>query len=119
MKAETIIKHIQESQLTGDEIRKIWAVLKEKSNANRQIAVHNFRVGDYVQFDCKHGHLHGIVTKRNRKTLTLDASNGRIWRVPPDMLSESTQEEYEDAKQMESDLMKFGAIALRPRPRPR
>jgi hypothetical protein len=120
MKAETIIKHIQESQLTGDEIRKIWAVLKEKSNANRQIAVFDFPAGSYVKFLDKHGNvLHGLVMKRNRKTLTVSASDGRTWRVAPDLLTESTQEEYEDAKQRESDLMKFGAIALRPRPRPR
>lgn len=108
MKAETIIKHIQESQLTGDEIRKIWAVLKEKSNANRQIAVFDFPAGSYVKFLDKHGNvLHGLVMKRNRKTLTVAASDGRTWRVGPDLLSESTQEEYEESKESAQPFAEF------------
>ena len=99
MKAKTIIKHIQESALTHDEIREIWAVLKATSDTLRRVAVHNFSAGAYVKFVGKGGRgmLYGVVKKRNQKTLTIEVKGGQIWRVPPGMLVESSFEEYDEA----------------------
>ena len=99
MKAKTIIKHIQESALTSDEIREIWALLKAKSDTLRRVAVHSFSAGAYVKFVGKGGRgtLYGIVQKRNQKTLTIQVKGGNIWRVPPSMLAESSFEEYDEA----------------------
>lgn len=101
MKAKTIIKNIMESTLTREEVSTIWSALKRKSDMRRQVAVLDFTPGEYVKFTSKkgHGRVHGIVTKLNRKTVGLDASDGVHWRVTPEYLERSTEEEYNSAPQ--------------------
>ena len=62
------------------------------------MAVHNFKVGEYVKFMDKKGELvFGLIVKRNRKTVSVDASTGVKWRVGPDLLQASSPEEYAEA----------------------
>jgi hypothetical protein len=110
MTGTEIIEAIMEATLSTDEIRAIWDVLKAKSDSVRSVAVHKFRAGTYVMFAGRGqaGMVFGVIQKRNRKTLTVAAKNGKIYRVSPSLLTEVTVEQYDDAPGVDD-----GAIAFR------
>jgi preprotein translocase subunit YajC len=45
-----------------------------------------FRVGDRVEFEADFGIIGGTVMRINHKTATIDADDGRSWRVAPSFL---------------------------------
>ena len=108
-----LINHIMEADLTNEEIRELWATLKIKSGIRRQIAVAQLSVGDYVKFTSRkgHGEVYGVIKKLNQKTVSLLASNGVLWRVTPDILEPSTEEEHALAPTSESRVPQFGRFA--------
>src|SRR3989344_8272931 len=66
--------------------REIIKRLDFYSFARRKIQLMEFRVGDKVEFDTDHGTITGTVTRINQKTASIDANDGRGWRVSPGFL---------------------------------
>lgn len=54
--------------------------------AHRQML--EFKIGDWVTFEPEgHGRIKGMVTRYNRKSVTVIADDGRRWNVSPALLS--------------------------------
>jgi hypothetical protein len=67
--------------------REIVSRLQMISAVRRTTALAAFRVGDRVAFDADHGTVTGIVVRINQKTASIDADDGRSWRVSPGALN--------------------------------
>ena len=56
----------------------------------REVKAHQamlaFRVGDRVTFHTTHGSVAGVLTRYNRKTVTVVSDAGQHWNVAPDLL---------------------------------
>ena len=66
--------------------REIVKRLEFYSSTRRRMQLMSFRIGDSVEFDTDHGVVSGIVTRINQKTASIDANDGRGWRVAPAFL---------------------------------
>ena len=99
MKANTIIKRIQESKLSRKDLKEIANTIVHQMAALDAQSLYEYAPGDYVKWQSqKAGHLmFGIVRKLNRKSVGVDANDGRLWRVAPSFLERSSKEEYDKA----------------------
>lgn len=66
--------------------REIVRRLELYSSTRRKMQLMSFRVGDRVEFDDGYQILSGIVTRVNQKTASVQADDGRGWRVAPTLL---------------------------------
>ena len=99
MKANTIIKRIQESELSRADLKEIAnAIVHQMAILDAQ-SLYEYAPGDYVKWQSrKAGQLvFGIVRKLNRKSVGVDAKDGKLWRVSPSFLERSSKEEYDKA----------------------
>ncbi len=66
--------------------REIIMRLKFYSETRQKVQLMSFRIGDRVEFDTDQGFIDGVVIRINQKTATIDADDGRSWRVSPHFL---------------------------------
>ncbi|KKN73521.1 hypothetical protein LCGC14_0399630 [marine sediment metagenome] len=113
MKANTIIKRIRESKLSRKDLKEIANTIVYQMAALDAQSLYEYAPGDYVKWPSrKAGQLmFGIVRKLNRKSVGIDAKDGRLWRVAPSFLEKSSQEEYDKAPEFMVSLLRL------PRPR--
>jgi hypothetical protein len=67
--------------------REIVSRLKMIAAVRRTTALAAFRIGDHVAFETDHGTVTGTIIRINQKTASIDADDGRGWRVSPGALS--------------------------------
>jgi hypothetical protein len=77
--------------LTEEELVQLNHVIVARIRLMQQIRSHgqmmNFRLGQRVRFTSSSGQLvRGVITRHNRKSVTLIADDGMQWRVSPGML---------------------------------
>lgn len=86
-------------KLSEEELRRlnheIVARLQMISSVGRTTALAAFRIGDRVAFEAEHGTVTGIVVRINQKTASIEADDGRGWRVSPAALSKIAQSSTE------------------------
>lgn len=86
-------------KLSEQELRhlnhKIVSRLNMIAVARRSSALAAFRVGDRVAFEADHGTVTGTVVRINQKTASIDADDGRGWRVSPASLAKIAQSSTE------------------------
>jgi len=74
--------------MSGDELSEVVAAHNERRAILSRQAVRQFRAGDRVQFEGRHGRtLEGWVRKTNRKTINIETTDGMMWRVSPSLVS--------------------------------
>ena len=61
------------------------------TTVHRSAALAAFRIGDRVAFETDRGTMTGTVVRINQKTASIDADDGRGWRVCPGSLSKIVQ----------------------------
>lgn len=87
------MKKIDLSSMSEDELRalnrEIVRILDFYSSMRRKRALMAFRVGDRVAFDTDSASVVGTVIRINQKTASIDADDGRQWRVSPAFLRKS------------------------------
>lgn len=66
--------------------REILMRLKFYSETRQKAQLMSFRIGERVEFDTDQGFIDGVVIRINQKTATIDADDGRSWRVSPHFL---------------------------------
>ena len=66
--------------------REIINRLKFYSENRQKAQLMSFRIGDRVEFDTDQGFIDGVIIRINQKTATIDADDGRTWRVSPHFL---------------------------------
>ena len=66
--------------------RAIVERLKGLSRARRKIQLMAFKIGDAVEFAADGGFVDGVIVRLNQKTATIETSEGRGWRVSPQLL---------------------------------
>ncbi len=66
--------------------REIINRLKFYSETRQRVQLMSFRIGDRVEFDTDQGFIDGVIIRINQKTATIDADDGRSWRVSPHFL---------------------------------
>ncbi|MGE3758676.1 MAG: hypothetical protein AB7H97_13015 [Pseudobdellovibrionaceae bacterium] len=66
--------------------REIIRRLEIYSYTRRKMELMSFRVGDRVEFDDGYQIVSGVVTRINQKTASIQADDGRGWRVAPSLL---------------------------------
>lgn len=86
MTALQIVEALRDSELTSTELREINSVLCATFKRLAAKSVNKFRVGEEVSFMSKRGHVVGTVYKINRKTVSVLANTGLIWRVSGNLL---------------------------------
>ncbi len=80
------IDNLKEPELI-DLNNRIVARLKFLREMRAHASMLEFSIGERVSFEPDgHGVLFGIVTKYNRKSVTVIAENGQQWRVSPGLL---------------------------------
>lgn len=82
--------------------REIITRLKFYSETRQKVQLMSFRVGDRVEFDTDQGFIDGLIVRINQKTATIDADDGRSWRVSPYFLRKVANVSERPAKQMSS-----------------
>ncbi|HEX4056257.1 MAG TPA: hypothetical protein VHX86_18505 [Tepidisphaeraceae bacterium] len=78
-------------RLTEEELVQLNHVVIERLRLMQQIRSHgqmmNFRLGQRVQFNNASGQIvRGVITRHNRKSVTLVTDEGIQWRVAPGLL---------------------------------
>ena len=66
--------------------REIVTRLKLYSQTRREVQLMAFKIGDRVEFETEQGIVDGTVVRINQKTASVDADDGRSWRVSPHFL---------------------------------
>ena len=80
------IDNLKEAELI-DLNNRIVARLKFLREMRAHASMLEFSIGERVSFEPDgHGVLYGIITKYNRKSMTVIAENGQQWRVSPGLL---------------------------------
>ncbi len=80
------IDNLKEPELI-DLNNRIVARLKFLREMRAHASMLEFSIGERVSFEPDgHGVLYGIITKYNRKSVTVIAENGQQWRVAPGLL---------------------------------
>lgn len=65
--------------------------------ARAHVAMLQFRIGERVWFDAPdHGRIEGVITRYNRKSVTLLTSDGQPWRVSPGLLRKFEADSRDD-----------------------
>lgn len=83
------IDNLKEAELI-DLNHRIVARLKFLQQMRAHASMLEFSIGERVSFHPDgHGVLHGIVTKYNRKSVTVIAETGQQWNVAPGLLSKA------------------------------
>ena len=65
------------------------------ATVRRSTALAVFRVGDRVAFESELGTIAGTIVRINQKTASIDADDGRGWRVSPGALTKIVQNSTE------------------------
>lgn len=74
-------------QLSEEEFREASDLYREEDARRRRLAALSFRKGDRVRFETDKGvRVAGAVERINVKTVTVQADDGRSWRVAPQIL---------------------------------
>ncbi len=77
-------------QFTEDELRDLHNRVTERLRLIHQMRAHgammNFSIGDRVAFDADGRRYVGVLTRYNRKTVTVIADGGHRWNVSPGLL---------------------------------
>jgi hypothetical protein len=60
--------------------------LNDLSRARRKLQLMAFKVGDTVEFEAAGEFVEGTIVRLNQKTATIETSEGRGWRVSPQLL---------------------------------
>lgn len=84
--AVQIVEALRDSTLTTTEMREINEVLRMKFKRLAVTSVQKFRPGEKVSFTSKRGNIVGTVFKTNRKTVSVLAEGGVMWRVSGNLL---------------------------------
>jgi hypothetical protein len=80
------IEHLNEQQLL-DLNRRIVARLNHMRTIRNQVQMLDFEVGERVCFTTKNFHtVTGVITKYNRKTVTIRTDCQHLWNVSPALL---------------------------------
>jgi hypothetical protein len=85
--------------------REIVRRLKTMSLNRRRMQLLSFDVGDLVEFDSGVEILSGTIIRLNQKTATIDAEDGRSWRVSPTFLRKVNSER--SVSEAQSNLFEF------------
>jgi hypothetical protein len=79
--------------VTVDDISDVYQMWENKINQLQMKAVLNFEIGDKAYFIAKYNkryknqRIEGIITKINRKTISIKANlNSLVWKVSPDLV---------------------------------
>ncbi|HEC26754.1 MAG TPA: hypothetical protein ENI67_05015 [Gammaproteobacteria bacterium] len=79
-------------QLTADELVALNHRIVERLRFLDTLQAHRdmmaFNIGNRVSFDSRQGRQFGILTKYNKKTVTVVTDNGERWNISPHLLSE-------------------------------
>ena len=100
MRASTIIKRIHESGLSREDLLSVEKAIRAELDRLDAKAVYEYLPGDYVKWMSRKAGgtiIFGKVEKTNRKSVSIEAKNGVMWRVHPSFLERSTKEEYDSA----------------------
>ncbi len=77
-------------QLTEHELRDLHHRVTERLRLIHQVRAHgvmlNFSIGDRVAFNADGRRVAGVLSKYNRKTVTVIADGGHRWNVSPGLL---------------------------------
>lgn len=74
-------------QLTSEELRQAWELLRNEDVRRRRVAALAFREGDRVRFETRDGRrITGTVERVNVRTVSICAGDGVHWRVAPQLL---------------------------------
>lgn len=77
--------------LNEDDLRDLHHRITERLRVIQQVRAHRamleFSIGDRVAFSADGRRVTGIITRYNRKTVTLIADGGHHWNVSPGLLS--------------------------------
>lgn len=74
-------------QLSDEDLREAADLYREEDARRRRLAALSFRKGDRVRFETDGGvRVAGAVERINVKTVTVEADDGRSWRVAPQLL---------------------------------
>ncbi len=88
--------------------REIVRRLEIMSLTRRRMQLLSFEVGDLVEFDSGIEILSGTIIRVNQKTATIDAEDGRSWRVSPTLLRKVNSER--PVSEVQSNLFEFKPI---------
>ena len=84
------MKRINLDNLTESELRdlhrEIIMRLNFYSENRRKTQLMAFRIGDRVWFETDQGRMEGLIIRINQKTASINADDGRNWRVSPNFL---------------------------------
>ena len=87
------------NKMSEQELRKlnheIVSRLHVLASVRRSAALATFKIGDRVSFEAEHGTVTGMIIRINQKTASIDADDGRGWRVSPNALRKITQNKAE------------------------
>jgi len=76
--------------LTEAELRDLNHRIVERLRVIQQLRAHgammNFSIGDRVAFSADGGRVHGVLTRYNRKSVTVITPDGTRWTVSPSLL---------------------------------
>lgn len=79
--------------------RRIVERLRFLSQLRAHRAMLEFRIGDRVAFQTDSSQtIHGIITRYNKKTVSVIADDGRRWTVPPGLLYPASSAASEHAE---------------------
>jgi hypothetical protein len=78
-------------RLTEQELHQLNHVIVARLRLMQQIKAHgqmiNFRIGQHVRFTSSSGQLiRGVISRHNRKSVTLVTDSGEQWRVSPALI---------------------------------
>lgn len=77
--------------LTEEELRDLHHRITERLRVMQQLRAHSammeFSIGDRVAFNADGRRVTGVITRYNRKTVTVIADGGRRWNVSPGFLA--------------------------------
>jgi hypothetical protein len=83
-------------RLTEDELRDLNHRIVERLRVMHQLRAHGammkFSIGDRVAFNADGRRIVGVLTRYNRKTVTVIADGGHGWNVSPGFLSRDDSE---------------------------
>ena len=92
--------------------RRVVARIQALNQFKQQFQMINFSLGEKVQFRNKQGErVVGVLTKYNRKTVSILTEDGLQWRVSPTLLSKagtSGSDDVEDAEIIEVEDLSGG-----------
>jgi hypothetical protein len=94
------------SKLCISELAELNKKVIERIRFLQQVEAHeamlDFHLGQAVTFESEHGLVTGLLTKFNKKTVNVVSTDGREWRVAPQLLS---QAEMKDVTPLKSNVI--------------